>query len=89
VPGVRDTDKANVFRLSVDYMGFLRSQFEAEDLAALDARFCEQVSMKQLSDQSAGLTLDGMDSEHGSRPGERPSPHHDLLRLSADDYSRP
>lgn len=73
VPGVKDTDKANVFRLSVDYMAFLRSQFKDEDLAALDQKFCEQVQIKHLSDQSASLSITPVEAGTASASNSRPN----------------
>eukprot|EP00042_Codosiga_hollandica_P037969 m.304678 g.304678 ORF g.304678 m.304678 type:complete len:144 (-) comp55273_c1_seq12:250-681(-) len=39
VPNVRDADKATVFRVAVKYVAYLRSQYMAAQMEALDANF--------------------------------------------------
>lgn len=49
---IRDADKATVFRISVEYLAYLRVKIPKEDLAALDVKFAQQQE-DRYSDQSA------------------------------------
>ena len=72
VPTIKEADKATVFRVSVEYMQFIKSKLPREALARYDQEFQELMSMSQLEHDGSRLSLDassGANSPLNSRPG--------------------
>jgi hypothetical protein len=72
VPSIKEADKATVFRVSVEYVQFLKSKLPHDTLAQYDQEFHELMSMSQLEHEGSRLSLDpssGGNSPLGSRPG--------------------
>lgn len=73
VPTTQEADKATVFRISVEYLQFLKSKIPMDLQERYDAEFLDVLSMRQSDPDSLRQSFDasGGSSRESSRPGKR------------------